>query len=277
MWSNSKTVKILLTLVMSGTGLASAFASSPPVKFVNPPSTNQTTVIAKVVNFNPPPPPNGPAPGGRERGGAKRGSSSLICPKTNPDFTALAYNSQEKQDIKDVTNVWGYTTSANPSLLFYVPFSQQPSYLTEFILKEDSADNDEIIYETTIPLPEKPGVISWTLPEDAPELKVGQRYRWFFSIYCDPEKMSPPVHVEGVIYRMPISSEVASKLTTATLLEKLEIYAENGFWYDAIATLAELRQQNPQNLFLRENWQSLLSSVNLEDVAKKPILGSTKN
>ncbi|HLO85944.1 MAG TPA: DUF928 domain-containing protein [Nostocaceae cyanobacterium] len=268
----SQPVKLVFTIAVSAASLLGDL--SIPSAIAKPAMTNQKIVIAQAAKFNPPKPPTGSAPGGRIRGGARRSNNLIVCPKTKPDFTALVYNTQQEQDI---TNVWGYTTLGHPSLLFYIPFSKQSPYLTEFTLTEEDIDSTKddgsSIYTTTIALPDKPGVISWTLPAEAPELKVGKRYRWYLSINCDQDQMSPPMYVEGVIYRVELNPTVANKLKTATLVEKFAIYAENGIWHEAIATLAELRRQNPQDKSLQNYWQSLLTDIKLEDVAEKPILG----
>jgi hypothetical protein len=265
--------KLLLTIAVSGSSLLGNL-SIPSA--VGQPTINQRTTIAQARKFNPPKPPRGPVPGGRVRGGATRGNNAVICQKTNPDFTALVYNTQKENDI---TNVWGYTTLARPSLLFYIPFSQESQYKTKFTLKEEdidsSIDSGKSIYTDTIPLPKKPGVVSWDLPANSPELKVGKRYRWYLTINCDPERKSLPMYVEGVIYRVEVNPIVVNKLKTATTLqEKFAIYAENGIWYEAIATLAELRRRNPQDQSLRDSWRSLLTDVKLEDVVEEAILES---
>jgi hypothetical protein len=65
---------------------------------------------------------------------------------------------------------------------------------------------------------------------------------------------------------------LAQALTTAATEEKPDIYAKAGIWYEAVATLIKLRQEQPQNVALLNQWQTLLKSVGLEKIADQPLL-----
>ncbi len=51
-------------------------------------------------------------------------------------------------------------------------------------------------------------------------------------------------------------------------------YAEQGIWYDAVTSLARQRLQQPIDLQLQHDWIDLLKSVNLEPIAKQPLVRS---
>jgi hypothetical protein len=55
-------------------------------------------------------------------------------------------------------------------------------------------------------------------------------------------------------------------------LQQVAIYASNGIWYEALTTLAQLRQNSPQDATLQQEWQDLLIFVGLNDIAAKPLL-----
>lgn len=217
----------------------------------------------KSTTFNQPAIPSGPPPGGRVRGGAKRNING--CQITKHDLTALVSFTQE---ANSVINVWGKTTLEHPSWFFYVPYTKDFPYAVEFVLQDQ--DSNEI-YKKPIVLPEKAGVISVSLPTTSPGLALNKQYRWFFTISCDQEKNSPPTYVEGVIQRVELNPAVVKELETTELLKRYAIYAQNGIWYDALSTLAQLRQKNPKDAKLQAEWQNLLSSIHLDDVAAEPI------
>ena len=217
---------------------------------------------AKTVSFVPPEIPTNPPPGGRARGGAKRGTCSLV----KPELTALVPFTEQ---ASSVVNVWGLTTEAHPTLLFYVPYSQNSAYPTEFVLQDQELNP---IYQKAIALPNRPGVVSISLPNNAPQLEVNKQYRWFFTIYCDPEKQSPPIYVEGVIKRVNLNKAITQQLEKASPRQQSGIYAQNGIWHEALRTLVQLRQQNPQDVALETEWKNLLSSIRLDDIATEPIL-----
>ncbi|AKG20281.1 DUF928 domain-containing protein [Calothrix sp. 336/3] len=229
----------------------SVIAQSPPVKPV------VITQKKGSKNYNPPPPPPGNPPGGRRYGGAKRGS----CPEVKPPLTALVPITQ----TGSVKNVWGLTSQERPTLIFYTPYASDSGYATELSFLDD--ETKEPIYETAIALPSKPGLINISLPNTVSPLTVGKRYRWYFNIYCDQQKQSPPIYVEGVILRQNLTPAVINQLKTAPANQKFVIYGQNGFWYDALNSLAQLRQQQPKDKTLQTQWQDLLDEVGLLEIA----------
>jgi hypothetical protein len=274
MKSNSQPIKLFLIVAFSYTNLLVSL--TPVLAKPNLGSSSSDaygglrlrseakTSPTKATTFNQPPIPPGPPPGGRVRGGAKR--SIAGCPTTKNNLTALVSFTQE---ANSVINVWGKTTVEHPSWFFYVPYTKNSPYGVEFVLQDQ--DSNEI-YKKAIALPEKPGVISVSLPTTSPGLALNKQYRWFFTINCDQEKNAPPTYVEGVIQRVELNPVVVKELETTELLKRYAIYAQNGIWYDALTTLAQLRQKNPKDAKLQAEWQNLLGSIHLDDIAAEPIL-----
>ena len=58
------------------------------------------------------------------------------------------------------------------------------------------------------------------------------------------------------------------------LPEKAVIYGEQGFWYDSIASVAEVYSSEPNNRELANIWSNLLDSdfVQLEEIVNQPIV-----
>ncbi|NDJ24899.1 DUF928 domain-containing protein [Nostoc sp. B(2019)] len=265
MKSNSQPVKLFLILAFSCTTSLLSSLTSVLAKPTLPASAR-----AQVVRFNPPPPPPGPPPGGRPTGGASRGGSLSVCPSVKTQLTALVPFSEESGTVK---NVWGLTTVERPSWLFYVPYTKESTYPAEFVLQDPESNP---IYQKAIALPESPGVIRVSLPASAPALEVGKQYRWFLTVYCDQQKESPPIYVEGMIQRVNLKQATVQELNTADPLKRVVIYAQNGIWYEALTTLAELRQKNPQNTKLQAEWRNLLTSIRLDKLAAEPIFSETR-
>jgi hypothetical protein len=44
-------------------------------------------------------------------------------------------------------------------------------------------------------------------------------------------------------------------------------------WYDALSQVAVQLQASPQDAVLREQWRSLLQSIEAEDLAQAPLVG----
>ncbi|MFN6568357.1 DUF928 domain-containing protein [Dendronalium sp. ChiSLP03b] len=254
-------MKLFLALALSYTG----FVASQTLVLATPAplSSARSTAIAQTAPSSWPQPPSDDPPGGRVRGGARRDT----CSSANPTLTALVPFTEDVS--KRVTNVWGLTTETNPTLWFYVPYANNSAYATEFVLQDQQRNP---IYQKAIVLPERPGVIGISLPANALQLTVDKQYRWFLNVNCKQQQPSPPIYVEGVIKRVNLNQAITKQLKTATPLQQFAIYAQNGIWHEALTTLAQLRQKNPQDEALEAEWRKLLTSISLDDVATKPIL-----
>lgn len=188
---------------------------------------------------------------GRRAGGGSRGD----CPSTDSPLTALM----------PVTN-WGKTVAERPTFWFYVPYSPQQASSGEFVL-QDEKYND--VYRTPLTLPGTPGFVSLSIPPTEAPLEINKWYRWYFKLYCGPQKSPDPVFVEGWVQRVAVTPALESQLETATL-PKYIVYANNLIWYDA---LAELRLTKPPNATLNDDWVKLLRGVDLEGLGREPIAG----
>lgn len=232
-------------------------ASRKPV-FVRPKTPNRLTTIS-----------------GRREGMGSRNT----CPAVKMPLTALT-PFQEQQQVSTKTNkssigiVGGLTTLEKPTFWFYVPYTTQnlTNSSAEFSLQDDEQTD---IHRTQIVIPANPSIIGVSLPNTVKSLEVGKTYRWYLKIRCNAQTASLPVYVEGYIQRKNLDSRVTEQLKTAVdPQQKATIYAKEGIWFDALNTLAQLRQTS-QNASVEQDWQSLLQSVNLDGIATAPLVNST--
>lgn len=210
-----------------------------------------TAAIPSLAQFRP---SNRGLPGRREGGGTRGG-----CPLQQPKLTALIPPSN-----------LGQTLAPYPTFFWYLP--QNAATAAEFVLLD--ANNAEI-YKTQVTLPAEAGVVSLTLPQDlAPDrlLEVGQSYRWYFSLICDPLDRSADMFTSGWVERVEPSAELNNALAVALAADVPNLYAKAGLWYDALAATASLRQSQPQNPAFVSEWQNLLQAVGLEALANQPML-----
>jgi hypothetical protein len=166
----------------------------------------------------------------------------------------------------------GITFSEYPTFLFYIPDADLEGVEGEFVLYNE---NDEKIYTKSIILKEQDSdnIISVEISgsEALPPLEIGKSYYWVFSILFDKVDRSANSDVVGWIKRIEPNSELKHKLETALVQEKPAIYAANGIWYEALASLAKLRCSAPNNVTVASNWESLLQQVELSEIAIKPL------
>jgi hypothetical protein len=161
------------------------------------------------------------------------------------------------------------TVSDYPTFFFYLP--QPNAELAEFILQDE---NGNLIYRQALTIKNLSGVIGVSIPANtnvAP-LEVGKKYTWVFSLVCDPEDRSGDQVERGVVRRVELSAELLGELENAEPRQKTVIYAKNGIWQDALSTLAAARRANPNDTDLAADWESLLDSVKLGEIAAEPIV-----
>ncbi|PPS45409.1 DUF928 domain-containing protein [Chroococcidiopsis sp. TS-821] len=237
-----------------------------PAKVHSLPQTNAKEVLATAtrLNFVPPPPPADIGIPGDRTGAGRRGCIANSSAIPDKQLTAIVPIAKAATGV-DV--VWGMTTAEHPTFWFYVPYRAQDVHAAKFVLR--AADN-RIAYQTAVPLPNQPGVISLTLPKTAAPLEIAKQYHWYFNIYC-AERKPPTAIVHGGVQRRAIAPTLASQLEQATPQKRAELYFANGFWYDAVTVLGELYYRNPGNIELAQDWAKVLRFVGLEAIASEPI------
>ncbi len=243
----ARPIRLLLPVTLSGIGILTSttagLAQSTPT--VRPPF--QISQSFK-------PPSRGTAP--PSAGGATRGETCLTGDKP---LTSLV-----------PPNLVGLTHSSHPTVFWYLP--QSPAKTAKFLLL--SNDDSDVVFETTLNLPGTAGVVSFTLPEHLPPLEMNKQYHWYLVLGCSQTDQSANPSVEGWVERVTPDAEMVSQLQKADLRQKAKIYAENGIWYEAVMTIAELRRTKPQDATAIAGWQELLKSVKLDAIAAEPLLNT---
>lgn len=188
-------------------------------------------------------------------GGASRGICSIPSAETSenqkPAIALIPHTDTE------------LTTQAHPTIFLYIPDATNMS--AELSLWDE---NQKGLYQTTISLSGKSGIVGIQLPDAAPSLEVGKRYKWSLALICDRAQRSRDVVFEGWIKRTQLSSTLEEQIGSLEPLQRARLYAQNRIWYETLATLAELRRERPDDSIIATEWQSLLLSVGLQDVAE---------
>ncbi len=245
-----------------------------------------SNLLVSSPQYVPPPPPEQGTPTGRVRGGASQVSEPLPpeltggpngneIPSPGPQvdtpndkppspLTAIVPADRIEGDSPQEL-VWAVSAIDRPTFWFYVPDALSPEIPIEFVL-EDSEGNS--LYEQRFTVTSPPGVLSVTLPN--PPLETGKLYHWFFRVYRDAA--AEPDVVEGWVERREPDADLSDRLMRSGDREKVALYAEHGFWHDALTQLAQLRQANPEDETLNADWMSLLNSIGLEDIAAQEIV-----
>lgn len=218
--------------------------------------------------FKPPTLPSGGAPGSRGDGMGSRGG----CLAGVPIAVVPVYSQGRYND-----HVWGETISERPTIWLYFPGlapNINPAAI-KFELVLQSATNQPL-YRTSLPLPTKAGIVGITLPAEQAALEPNQMYHWYIKAQCPaaPMQQQASVYMDGWVRRIIPDAALFSQLQQATPEQKFILYAEKGIWYDALNTLAQLRQNRPSDPTIARDWRELLKSIQLPYLASRPIIQS---
>jgi hypothetical protein len=160
----------------------------------------------------------------------------------------------------------GITVAQYPTLFFYIPNANLEGVTAELSLVNNEGGE---VYQKTVQLksPDRIVSIDFSDSPSLPPLEVGKSYQWAFESIVNENNP----RVEGWIKRVSLDSKLQHKLETALPQEKPAIYASNGFWYDALTSLAKLRCSYPNNPTFSSDWESLLQQVELPTISTKPL------
>jgi hypothetical protein len=191
-------------------------------------------------------PPLRGAPGGRV-GGGTRGIGEILV-----TLFVLAPNHV------------GLTVQEQPNLYWYLSKSTSIPIEVTIII-------EEAIYpllEKRLLIPAESGIHTIRLKDFNISLSIGTQYRWFLAIVPEPNRRSRDIIAGGIIERIEPPEALHKKLIQGDKEAMGQIFAEEGIWYDAIATLSELIETNPDDTVLREQRATLLEQVGLSEVAQ---------
>ncbi|NER30758.1 MAG: DUF928 domain-containing protein [Symploca sp. SIO1C4] len=153
-------------------------------------------------------------------------------------------------------NYVGQTISTRPTLAWFVPDSQ--SFNLEFRLYEYGLDSELKQVGNEILLKSSPGIMKLSpIEPETPGLSVGKKYLWQVTIICNPNDPSQDLLATAefrVVDRQLIYSRNLEDLTT---LEKVDLYAQEGLWYDALSEALKLSKESK----LGEVGSALLESL----------------
>jgi hypothetical protein len=160
---------------------------------------------------------------------------------------------------------YGTTLAERPTILVYLPASD--AQVAIFSLKDE---DQNLVYQTNLAVPEAGGVMAIQLPEEAPALEVDKNYQWFVTLQLEDQLTPGSPFVDAWIKRVEPTEDLAQILENATPLEQAEALAANGVWYDTSAILAQL-QTDETGTDMASHWAELLTSVGLDTVVDSPI------
>ncbi|MDY6782989.1 MAG: DUF928 domain-containing protein [Cyanobacteriota bacterium] len=268
---NPLTPNTLLLLTLAGT---IALGNLPQATIA------QTPLDSPSIQFKPP--QGDPAP--RDSlGGGVRGNVPLLAPQNsargdvvfrplgNPTPRRTIGSGIRGEQLAEIVPVLpetqaGYTISPRPTIYLYVPPTAARRVF--FSIQNENAESH---YHATLNLSGGGGIVSVTLPENAPELETGKYYAWFFAPLNGDGILQPDTHsARGWIKRVE-EPHNTGEMTSVAPLDRATLYAREGIWYDTLALLVSARHAQPDNETIARTWQDLLGQVGLDAIARWPL------
>ena len=164
----------------------------------------------------------------------------------------------------------GVTVAEHPTISWYMPqiseYAEAPA--VELVLKDA---NKQQVYSAQYPLTKSregvvgaPGIMSLTVANPY-SMKIGQDYYWELRVRCNYTEAdrSDDLVVEGRLKRVEPNPTLALRIQQATPKDRVALYANAQLWYDAFATLVELKRDRPNDTELAATWDKLLTSMGL--------------
>lgn len=157
----------------------------------------------------------------------------------------------------------GLTAKAQPSLSWYM--SKPGSMRVEVLLAND--DEMDPLLELTIDASKlKEGIQSINLADYGVKLKPGMQYQWSVVLVPEAGHRSGDIVSSGMIELKKSSGSLKSKLSKSKPQDNVFVYAQEGYWYDAIAELTALIKKDPGNKVLKQQRNDLLTQVGLLEI-----------
>jgi hypothetical protein len=167
-------------------------------------------------------PPARGAPGGRV-GGASRGTVKATMPLPTIELLAPDGNA-------------GQTTSPTPILYFYV--SQPITWRIQFTISAPLRPDPVI--EVNIPAPHQAGVYAIRTADYHAQLQPGVLYTWSVSVILNPKAPSRDIVASASLLRTAPDPTLESALHGVPPSRRAALFAQAGFWYDAVAAAADM-------------------------------------
>jgi hypothetical protein len=158
----------------------------------------------------------------------------------------------------------GTTVQEQPSLFWFQSKPAEAKF--ELTLLEEKKVKP--LVQVKVERASKAGIQRLKLSDHGVKLTPGVEYQWVVALITDPENRSTDLVASGVIKRVEPAAELKKRISESIPGSAPGIYAEQGIWYDALSTLSDQIEAQPDNKGLRETRAELLRQAGLKAAAR---------
>jgi hypothetical protein len=153
----------------------------------------------------------------------------------------------------------GYSADAQPVFYWYIS-SSWPGKI-EFTINESGAAAP--LLETQIEGPFEKGIYRIDLKDYDVHLQPETEYEWFLVIIPDPLERSADFLASATVRYVKAPEDLQTALQRTSRETLPDIYAQKGYWYDAMENLCDLIDTDPENTKLRSMRIAILKEEKL--------------
>ncbi len=177
--------------------------------------------------------------------------------------------SQDEQPIRPLMpqRNYGLTLEERPSIFFDLSKTSAKQVVLTF--RDEAGNSYERAY---LPITDRTGIVSFTLPKEKPPLTVGKNYQWFLVVVCGETVQPDDPVFKGWVQRVARTSALERELGQKSAIEQAAWYGTKGYWYDLLRVVAQARRSHPNDVNLATMWRELLESEGLGAIASEPLL-----
>lgn len=275
MLPSSKLVVTIFTSLISTTFIpfASAQVASEIDLAISKNNETEALLFSSILNFEP--------PSGKEKPkSSSAGGSRSSCPDNQvalqnpvlPLTPLLPTNAAQWLTIKERPQFFVYIPPTSASAIFFQIKNSQ----------------DQIVDQSLIHLSATQGkIVDISMSNQGKSLQVGEQYQWSVFLLCkynssnkidkierfqqSYDLMNEP-WIESRITRIATPTGLNQDIENNLTLDLINEYAQQGLWFDTLASLHAMLKQQPQQPQLLNAWQSLLELQGLEtQISQTPL------
>ncbi|MCP4036105.1 MAG: DUF928 domain-containing protein [bacterium] len=154
------------------------------------------------------------------------------------------------------------SASAQPVLFWAMAGELPATHRLGFALTSET--DPEPLYEGELASPQTPGRQSIDLSALTVALSEGTIYRWTVFVRAPSSDPSEDRIAQGWVQYQAAPDSLARQTQSGSLAERAAVYAESGYWYDALQLLVALEDAHPGRTKPREVLASFLAEAGIE-------------
>ncbi len=167
----------------------------------------------------------------------------------------------------------GQTTATHPTFAWYVPDVEIDSISFGLYGYGGNGKPNPIGSPSRLDLsvlPNQRHIMQYSLPKDQSGLTIGQKYLWEVTLACKScsDRKVQILRTDIEIVAMPAMLQTALA-KTSDRLQRANLYAKAGFWYDALAEALTTAKTKPLTLSLLEDLVKLEASGTSDKVKQQ--------